>query len=105
VGGDPSLRLIDANYHFAQGDYTEARRLANEAVKLEPTLASAYWILVGSSLAEDDHAETLHQLKMIVEKCNFQLDAVAIKDNDDYKRFVTTKEYSELCGWMERRAK
>ncbi len=105
VGGDPSLRLIDATFHFSRGDHAETRRLANEVVELEPALQSGYFVLIDVALAEDDHPETLHLLKQVVEKCQFPLDAVAMKDKDPYTRFGTSKEYRELVRWMERRAK
>lgn len=105
VGGDPSLRVLDANFTFAQGDRTEARRLASEAVKLEDTLISGYWVLIDVALAEGDNAETARLLKAVVEKCNFPLDPEGLKGTEVYAKFAKSKEYKELCEWAAKRAK
>lgn len=105
VGGDPTLRLVDARYHLARGDHAETRRLAGEVLKLDPALRDAYWVLIDVALAEDDHPETMHLLKAVTERCNYRVDVPALKGHESYKRFVTSKEYRELCRWYERRAR
>lgn len=105
VGGDPSLRVLDANFTLTQGDRAEARRLASEAVKLEDTLASGYWALIDVALTESDHAETARLLKTVVEKCNFPLAPEGLKDTELYAKFAKSKEYKELCEWAAKRAK
>lgn len=105
VGGDPILRVIDANFQLDQGDRTEARRLAEEAIKLEPDMIGAHWVLVAVALAEKDHKETARLLKRVVQACRFDLDAPGLKKLDDYKHFVASPEYAELCDWVAERAK
>jgi hypothetical protein len=105
VGGDPMLRVIDASYRFELGERKEARRLAEGVLADDDKLAPAYWVIINSALADADHPEVLRRLKGVAEKCGVELDADGLKENDDYKEFVKSKEFGELKTWLAKRQK
>lgn len=105
VGGDPALRVMEADFRLQIGDSDEARRLASDALNEEDTLTTAYWVLIIVARQQADHAETLRLLQAVVEKCDFPLDVEAIRQNEKYKAFASSPQYKELCEWMAKRWK
>lgn len=105
IGTDPYLWVLEANVLSETGKPDEAKKLADKAIKAEPTLVEAYWSLVTIAIAQDDHKETARVLRAIVEKFKADVSADSIAMEDLYKRFAKSPEFAALRTWLAARGK
>jgi tetratricopeptide (TPR) repeat protein len=103
VGGDPSLRAIEANILAEAGRFKAARAAAERGIAEEPDLAEIYWSRLSVALKEKNHADTLAWLKKIVEKCRVEIGNLT--KADDYAAFVKSPQHAEWLKWYEGREK
>ena len=103
VGGDPYLNVTRAALCDVQGKHDEAKRLARMAADLEPTLLPAYIELLGISLIQKNHDETLAMLKEVDRK--FQLKLNDLTKVREYAEFVKSPQFKKWLEYREQRAK
>jgi len=103
VGGDPYLSYLQAAMAEERGDRVEARRLAKEAVNKEPPFKTAYFYLVGLSLQDKNHDETLAGLKRLHE--SFGTTFKDLTQVPDYADFVKSPQYQEWLNYVEETTK
>ena len=102
VGGDPYLNYLRASLAAERGDGAGARRLAEQVLDQEPSFKAAYYFLIGLSLREQKHDETLQWLKRIHEKLG-----VVFKDLttvNEYANFVKSPQYKEWVKYLDQEA-
>jgi hypothetical protein len=93
VGPDAYLDVLRANVHLEAGDPAAARKAAEAALTAEPMLADAHWALVGVSLQEKKHGETLDRLREIERRLAPKFPDFA--SLPDYADFVKSPQYQE----------
>jgi hypothetical protein len=103
VGGDPYLNVTRAALCDVQGKHDEAKRLARKAAEEEPTLLPAYFELLGVSLIQKNHDETLAVLKEVDQK--FQLKLNDLTKVREYADFVKSPEYKEWIKYRHQKDK
>jgi tetratricopeptide (TPR) repeat protein len=92
--GDPFLETFRANIHTEQDDLVAARADLKRALDADPGMTDAYWSLIGISLKEKNHDETLKTLRLLRDKFG-----IAIGDltaTPLYKEFAESPQYQEL---------
>jgi hypothetical protein len=103
VGGDPYLNVTRAALCDVQGKHDEAKRLARIAAEEEPTLLPAYFELLGISLIQKNHDDTLAMLKEVDQK--FELKLNDLTKVREYAEFVKSPQYKKWLEYREQRAK
>jgi tetratricopeptide (TPR) repeat protein len=103
VGGDPYLGVLHGHVWMEAGQFEKARRAIERGIKEEPHLTNGYWSRITLSLREKKHADTLHWLKMIVEKCQVEIQDLAAVP--DYADFVKSPQHGEWQKWYAGRRK
>lgn len=103
VGGDPYLNYVRASFAFDRGDRTEARRLAKRVVEEEPTFKESYYFLIGLSLEDQKHDETLEWLKKVREKLSLTFENLTTVK--EYEHFVKSPQYQEWLKYLAEEAK
>lgn len=103
VGGDPYWNYIRASQATERGDRAEAERLGRLVIEQEPNFKPAYYFLVGLSLRDGQHEETLEWLKRIHEKLGTTFkDLTTVQE---YAGFVKSPQYKEWLKYLEEEAK
>ena len=106
VGGDPYLNYMRASLATERGDRAEARRLGELVVKEEPSFKQAYFFLLGLSLQDKQHIETLTQLKRLHEKQGVTFkDLSTVKEYADFVKSAQYKEWLKYLGPAVKEAK
>jgi hypothetical protein len=103
VGGDPYLNVTRAALCDVQGKHDEAKRLARIAADLEPTLLPAYFELLGISLLQKNHDDTLAMLKEVDRK--FELKLNDLTKVPEYAEFVKSPQFKQWLEYREQKAK
>ena len=104
VGGDPYLNVTRAALCDVQGKHDEAKRLARKAAdEQEPTLLPAYFEMLGVSLIQKNHAETLAVLKEVDQK--FQLKLNDLTKVREYADFVKSPQYKDWLLYRDQKGK
>jgi tetratricopeptide (TPR) repeat protein len=103
VGGDPYLNVTRAALCDVQGKHDEAKQLARKAATEEPTLLPAYFELLGVSLIQKNHDETLAMLKEVDQK--FQLKLNDLTKVREYADFVKSPQYKEWLLYRDQTGK
>ena len=103
VGGDPYLNVTRAALCDVQGNHDEAKRLARLATEKEPTLLPAYFELLGVSLIQKNHDDTLAMLKEIDQK--FQLKLNDLSKVPEYADFVKSPQYKQWLEYRDQKGK
>jgi hypothetical protein len=103
LGGDPYLDVTRAGINDIQGKYEDSRRLARRAIEKEPTLVPAYLELLGVSLMEKNHDDTLAMLKEIDRKLHLQMNDLT--KIPDYAGFVKSPQYKGWLLYLEQKSK
>ncbi len=99
VGGDPYLNYMRASLALERGDRAEARRLGELVVKEEPSFKQAYFFLLGISIQDKTHVETLTQLKRLQKKLGVTFkDLTTVKEYGD---FVKSPQYKEWVTYLD----
>jgi protein involved in temperature-dependent protein secretion len=98
VGGDPYLDVLRANLLFLKEDFPLAKKRAQRAIKAEPTLISAQWVLVNLSLIEGEFDETTRLLNVINEK--FEVEFEDLTTVPEYSEYVRSPQHKK---WLESR--
>jgi hypothetical protein len=96
LGGDPYLNVVRARVHGDAGDGAAERRAGLKAIKDDPALEPAYWVLVDASLREKNFDDTLKWLREIEKKFSPRL--VDFSTVPDYADFVKSPQYQE---WLK----
>jgi hypothetical protein len=103
VGGDPYLNVTRAAINDLQGKYEVSRRLARGAVEKEPTLVPAYLELLGVSVMQKNHDDTLAMLKEIDQKLRLQMNDLT--KIPTYGDFVKSPQYKEWLKYLDQKKK
>ena len=99
-GRDPYLDVLRAHGFLQDKEPKEAKKMARRAIKNDPDLIQAYWMLVTISLEMCEHKETARLLTDIENRFDIELkDLTTIKA---YRQFVKSPEYKTR---MEQRKK
>lgn len=102
IGNDTHLHFLRANVHLMKEDWAAAKRSARAALADEPTMLSAYQILIGVSLKEKKFTEVGDVLTEI-ETSFPTIDMLnGIQEDDIYADFRKSPAYAE---WVAARAK
>lgn len=99
VGGDPHLRALRAAQLAASGQVDVARRLAAEAMQLEPVLATGYDVAIGIGLKEKRWAEVIRVLDQVGDHLPVDPREV-VKSQPQYEAFRTSAEGKK---WLNQR--
>jgi tetratricopeptide (TPR) repeat protein len=103
VGGDPYLNVLRGSTSMEAGQFEEASRAMEKAIKDEPDMSKAYWARIGLSLQEKKHDDTLKWLQAIVEKC--QVAITNLNEVPEYAEFVKSPQHGEWQKWYVIRGK
>ena len=87
VGGDPFLNVLRSNVLFEKGEHDAARTLAETAIRVEPQLPDAYWLLLNIAVMDKEHDQTLRCLNLM-------------KNNNIYE-FEDLTQYSEFGDFLK----
>ena len=96
VGGDPYLHLVRGGIPLLQGDEAAAQAHLRRAIEEDPQLLSAYKILLGIAVNQEDHDETLRLLRVMTEEHGQQFPDLAAVPK--YAKFARTPQYQQ---WLE----
>lgn len=100
VGGDPYLHHLRANVAYAMGRLDEARKHAYQAIREEPELQDAYWVVVTVALEQENHKETAAFLSGLIDR--FGIELPDLTTVPEYAKFVKSDVYRD---WMAQRRK
>jgi tetratricopeptide (TPR) repeat protein len=105
VGGDPFLDVKRADALIDAGRHKEAREAAEKAVKNEPKLRPAYWVLATVAVEEKNYSDTSAWLKKLVEATGETLTAAELEQDERFTAFAKTPQFKELKRWLDERGK
>ena len=100
VGGDPHLDVLRASLYMLKEDYSLAKKRVKRAIKVEPTLLEAYYVLADLSVAEMSFDETTRVLQMIEDK--FDVEFKDLTSVPEYSEYVKSPQYQK---WLNSRKK
>jgi hypothetical protein len=96
VGGDPHLGALRANALLESGDTAGAKTAAERAIREDPDMINAHWVLLASLLERKEFAESADVLDEIASRFHMEFD---LENNDSYAEFVKSPEYD---AWLKR---
>lgn len=86
------MSYLRGSTYIEQGDTARAITEIEHAVEADPTLASAYWVLVHFALQGKDYDKTVRLLDAI--EAHTGLTVGDLEGKDDYAGFVKSKQYA-----------
>jgi len=100
IGPDAALLARRANILLAKKDLVEARKVLDEAIKLEPDLRDPYVVSLDVVLAAKDFYATASLLNLLTDKFGYQW-----KDLEQVAPFAEFVESPQYHKWLESRKK
>jgi len=103
VGGDPYLDVLRAIVLEEKDDRPGAKRYARRAMGADPTWLAPYYIILHLSLKDQNHDETLRQLKVL--DADFSIPFKNLSEQPEFSRFAKSPQYREWIEYLKRQAK
>jgi tetratricopeptide (TPR) repeat protein len=93
VGGDPYLKVLQANIRVEQGKHDEAAKLAQIALDAEPTLRGAHYTRLGIANGQKKYSDMARFLSEY--EAAFHEAIEGIETAPEYAAFVASAEYKK----------
>ena len=103
LGGDAYLTYLKGNIYFIAGTYPSAAACAREVLAAEPTLTSAWDILLNSSIREKKYDETAGILEEFAEKHPRANIKKIVDETESYGGFRASPEYAKWAATLEKK--
>jgi hypothetical protein len=93
VGGDPYLKVLQANILVEQGKLDEPAKLAQTALDAEPTLRGAHYVRLNVANAQKKYGDMARFLREYED--TFHEEIEGIESTPEYADFVASAEYKK----------
>lgn len=102
IGGDPYLKVLQANTRRMMRDYEGALKLANEAQQEEPDLYDAVDARLTIRVEQKDYPALVEELRAFKRGSGVVLDRKSLEDDAQFKEFLASPEFA---AWEKEIAK
>lgn len=96
-GEDAALYNLKANVSSNQQDLASAIEFSQQAIKIEPTFAPAYWTLLTLQSSQNAFADMVKTLTAIEQNLGFDFTENDFMGNNFYTAFLSSQEFK---NWM-----